>query len=50
LIWALSRVVYSRGYMADPEKRLAGAMTSGICDALLLLIAIIGLVRAWMIV
>jgi len=50
LIWVLSRVVYLRGYMADPEKRVAGAMIGGICSMLLLLIAIVGLVRAWMIV
>ena len=50
LVWVLSRVVYLRGYMADPENRLAGAMIGGICSALLLLIAIVGLVRAWMIV
>ncbi len=50
LIWVLSRVLYLRGYMAAPEKREAGAMIGGICAVALLVIAMIGLLRAWIIV
>src|SRR5437763_13017262 len=30
LLWLVSRIVYLRGYMADPDKRLAGAMLGGL--------------------
>ena len=48
LVWLLARVIYLRGYMADPDKRVPGAMLGGLCDLLLFLIAAAGVIRAWM--
>lgn len=47
LIWIVSRIVYFAGYMADPEKRIAGAMLGGVCNLALFLIAAIGVARIW---
>lgn len=47
LVWIISRIVYLSGYMADPEKRLAGAMMGGICNLTLFIIAAIGVGRIW---
>lgn len=47
LIWLLSRLVYLAGYMADPDKRLAGAMLGGICNLTLFIIAAVGVLRVW---
>jgi glutathione S-transferase len=46
--WVLTRIVYLRGYMRDPEKRLAGAMLGGLCNLTLFLIAAVGVVQTWM--
>ena len=48
LVWVLGRLVYLQGYMRDPQRRLAGAMISGLTSLALLVIAVIGLIRAWM--
>jgi glutathione S-transferase len=48
LIWVISRIVYLAGYMADPNKRLAGAMIGGICNMALFVIAAIGVARIWL--
>lgn len=48
LVWVLSRIVYRVGYMADPDKRLAGAMLSGVCSLALFTIAAVGVVRIWL--
>ena len=48
LVWVLGRLVYLQGYMRDPERRLTGAMISGLTSLALLVIAVIGLIRAWM--
>jgi len=48
LIWVISRIVYLAGYMADPNKRLAGAMIGGICNMALFVIAAIGVTRIWL--
>lgn len=47
LIWLLSRLIYLAGYMADPEKRLPGAMLGGLCDFALFVIAAVGVLRVW---
>jgi uncharacterized membrane protein YecN with MAPEG domain len=47
LLWVLGRFVYLHGYMRDPERRVAGAMISGLTSLVLLVIAVIGLIRAW---
>lgn len=47
-IWVISRIIYLAGYMADPDKRLAGAMLGGICNLALFIIAAIGVIRIWL--
>jgi glutathione S-transferase len=47
-VWVISRIIYLAGYMADPNKRLAGAMLGGICNLALFIIAAIGVVRIWL--
>jgi len=47
-IWLVSRIIYMAGYMADPEKRLAGAMLGGICNLALLILAAAGVARGWL--
>jgi hypothetical protein len=47
-IWVVSRVLYRTGYMADPDKRLAGAMLGGMCNLALFIIAAIGVARVWL--
>ena len=48
LLWVAGRLVYIRGYMKDPERRAAGALICGVSCLALLVIAIIGLARAWL--
>jgi glutathione S-transferase len=47
-VWVLSRIVYGVGYMADPDRRLAGAMLGGLCNLALLIIAAVGVARVWL--
>jgi glutathione S-transferase len=47
-LWTVSRIVYLVGYMADPQKRLTGAMLGGFCNFALFVIAAIGVVRVWL--
>ncbi len=47
LIWVLSRIVYMRSYMADPDKRIPGAIMGGMCNFALLFLAVAGVVIAW---
>lgn len=47
LVWVVSRIVYMRAYMADPEKRIVGAMMGGLCNFALSILAIVGLALAW---
>jgi uncharacterized membrane protein YecN with MAPEG domain len=49
LIWLIARIIYMISYMADPDKRIVGAMLTGICDLVLFIIAAIGIVRAWLV-
>jgi glutathione S-transferase len=48
LIWVASRVIYRVGYMADPDKRLTGAMLGSLCNLALFIIAAIGVARVWL--
>jgi len=48
LIWVISRVIYRAGYMADPDKRLTGAMIGGVCNLVLFIVAAIGIARIWL--
>jgi glutathione S-transferase len=49
LIWVVGRVMYSVGYMADPAKRSTGFMVSAIATLALLVMAVIGIVQAFMV-
>jgi glutathione S-transferase len=50
VLWLFARIIYLVGYMADPNRRLAGAMLTGICDLAMFVIAAVGIVRAWLVV
>lgn len=47
-LWLVSRIVYLVGYMADPQKRLTGAMLGGLCNIVLFVIAAAGVARVWL--
>jgi glutathione S-transferase len=47
LVWVAARVIYMISYLADPEKRRLGAGLGGLCDLILLILAIAGVVNAW---
>jgi uncharacterized MAPEG superfamily protein len=49
LVWLVARIVYMLSYMADPEKRIVGAMLTGICDLAMFVIAAAGVIRAWLV-
>jgi glutathione S-transferase len=48
LLWLVARIIYMAGYIADPDKRVAGAMLGGLCDLSLFVIAAAGVARAWL--
>ena len=48
LIWCLGRVIYAAQYMAD-KKRIIGFQMTVIPTILLVILAIIGIVQAWMV-
>jgi glutathione S-transferase len=47
LLWCVGRVVYAIGYMAAPERRHVGFGISMIAVLGLLVLAIVGIARAW---
>jgi glutathione S-transferase len=47
LLWIIGRFLYMRGYMAAPEKRSMGFLTSLLASTGLLIMAVIGIVQAW---
>jgi glutathione S-transferase len=48
VVWLLGRILYMRGYMADPKKRLIGAATTGVSSIIMFTIAAGGVIRAWL--
>lgn len=44
--WLIARIIYMRGYMADPSKRLLGAMLGGLTNVLMFIIATVGVIKA----
>ena len=46
MIWLLGRILYMRGYMADPSKRGVGAAMTGVSGIVMFIIASAGVVRA----
>jgi glutathione S-transferase len=47
LVWVAGRVIYMRGYMADPAKRGVGFNIGAGAVLGLLVLSIIGICRAW---
>jgi glutathione S-transferase len=45
-VFLAARVLYAVGYVAAPERREAGAMLSGVTEAVLVIGALIGVIRA----
>jgi glutathione S-transferase len=47
LIWCLGRVVYGLGYSVDAARRLPGFIVSQLALLALVVVAVIGIVNAW---
>jgi glutathione S-transferase len=47
-VWIVGRLMYMQGYMADPDKRSTGFLISLVAVLALLIMAIGGIVQAWM--
>lgn len=47
-VWIVGRVLYLRGYVADPEKRGAGFALGALASLILLIGALIGATRDWL--
>lgn len=48
LVWVIGRFIYMTAYMADPAKRGLGFGTAMLAQLVLLILAVIGIVQAWM--
>ena len=48
LVWCVGRIMYMQGYMAAPEKRSTGYLISAVPMLVNLILAIIGIVAAFM--
>jgi glutathione S-transferase len=48
LVWVIARYIYMAGYMTDPDKRGTGFVTSLLCQLVLLILSIIGIVQTYM--
>jgi hypothetical protein len=48
VVWLLGRLVYLRLYTADPEKRVIGAGICGLADLAMLVVAVCGVLKAWL--
>jgi glutathione S-transferase len=48
VVWSVGRLIYLQGYMAGPEKRSTGYLISAIPMLVNLILAIIGVVSAYM--
>ena len=46
-VWCLGRIIYSMGYMADPNKRAPGFFISILANFGLLILSTYGLVATW---
>jgi glutathione S-transferase len=47
-VWIVGRVVYLRGYVADPDKRSAGFAIGALASVVLLIGALIGSIRSYL--
>ncbi len=47
LIWIIGRFIYLQGYMAAPQKRSMGFLITLVATLGLLIMAVVGIVQAW---
>ncbi len=47
LLYIIARVVYARGYLADPAKRSTGAIMTAAASGLLILGSLVGIIVHW---
>lgn len=47
VVWIIGRAVYMAGYMRAPEKRGPGFGISALCQILLLILSLVGVLMAW---
>ena len=50
ILWLIGRILYMTGYMAAPDKRGTGGIITMLAEAILLVLCIIGIIRAWMVI
>ena len=48
VVWLIGRMIYLRGYMTDPDKRLLGAGIGGFTNVAMFVVALCGVLRAWL--
>ncbi len=48
VVWIIGRILYMQAYMADPDKRAAGMATCMLCNVALLVLAVGGVIRTWL--
>lgn len=46
-VWCLGRMIYSVGYMTDPEKRHVGFLVAALANGVLLILTLYGLLATW---
>ena len=49
LVWCLGRIIYAVGYSKDPRARFPGFFLTIFPSLILIVLAIIGIVQAWMV-
>jgi hypothetical protein len=47
-VWIAGRVIYLRHYMTDPEKRVLGAGIGGATSVAMFVVALCGVMKAWL--
>lgn len=50
VVWVMGRIVYSVGYMRDPDARHTGFGIAFSASMILLLLSVVGLIETWIIV
>ncbi|HVY87638.1 MAG TPA: MAPEG family protein [Hyphomonadaceae bacterium] len=48
VVWIVGRLVYQRGYMADPAKRSMGFLIGSVATLVLLVLSVWGVIETWM--
>jgi glutathione S-transferase len=50
IIWLIGRTIYWPSYMGDPARRLPGFIIAQLCTLALIILAVIGVINAWLVV